>query len=186
MEKNFEFGLILGRFHILHNGHKQIIEMARTLCEKTLILIGSEQVSGTFRNPFKIETRREMVEKIYGEESDVIIGTLKDMTNEKDICFEWGRYILDNVKEMYGRIPDLMVYGKDESRKGWFSEEDMKKFSELIIARSRMDISATSLRECLVEGQQEKWKSQVPEQIWNLYEPLRKELLEVEAYGNKK
>ena len=120
MEKKFEFGLVLGRFHHLHNGHMKLIESSRKLCKKTLILISSSQESGTLRNPFKVETRKEVISKIYGNCDDVMIGTLADMTNENDISFEWGKYILDNVEKMYGQIPDLMVYGRDESRKGWF------------------------------------------------------------------
>lgn len=178
MEKKFELGLVLGRFHPMHNGHKQIVDMARLLCKKTLILISSAQESGTLRNPFKIETRRKVIQKIYQEE-DVLIGDLNDLTNENDICFEWGRYILDNVENKYGRIPDLMVYGKDESRKGWFSEEDGKKFSEVIVSRNKIEISATKLREYLVQDEKEKWKQYVPEQIWDMYEELREELLKI-------
>lgn len=178
MEKKFEFGLVLGRFHHLHKGHQQIIEMARSLCQKTLILIGSAQESGTVRNPFKVETREEIIRQIYQDE-DVLIGTMADMTNENDICFEWGSYILKNVEKMTGKVPDLMVYGKDESRKGWFSKEDRQKFSELIVARDKIDISATRLREFLVQNEKEKWMQYVPEAIWDKYESLREELLQV-------
>lgn len=181
MEKKFKFGLVLGRFHPMHNGHKEIIDMARKLCKKTLILIGSSQESGTLRNPFKIETRKKIIEKIY-QENDVVIGTLEDMTNENDISFAWGRYILENIEKMYGVTPDLMVYGKDESRKGWFSEEDSKKFSELIVARNKIEISATVLRKYLIQNEKEKWQEYVPEQIWDMYEMLREELLQTECY----
>lgn len=176
----FEFGLVLGRFQCMHKGHMQVIDVSRKLCEKTLILIGSSQESGTRRNPFSLETRKKMVEKIYGASQDVIIGTLDDMTNENDICHEWGKYILDNVEKDYGRTPDLMVYGKDESRKGWFSEEDSHTFSEMIIARDKIKISATELRKYLTEGKREEWEKCVPEEIWGMYDELREELLKAE------
>ena len=168
----------MGRFQTFHKGHKQLIDMTRNLCEKTLILIGSAQESGTPRNPFKLETRREMVSQIYAQE-DVIIYALDDMTNEDDICFEWGSYILEHVEKMVGRLPDLMVYGKDESRKGWFSEEDSKKFSEFIVARDKINISATKLREFLVQDKKQEWQKYVPEEIWDKYECLREELLKL-------
>lgn len=183
MEKEFEFGLVLGRFQGLHKGHIQIINLARKLCQKTLILIGSSQESGTLRNPFNLEIRKKMLQKVY-QEDDVIIGALKDLTNEHDISFEWGRYILENVEKMYGIKPDLMVYGKDESRKGWFSEEDSKMFSEIVVARDKLKISATKLREFLMQNNKEEWKKYVPEEIWDMYETLRKELLSVEDYKN--
>lgn len=180
--KKFKMGLVLGRFNHMHKGHMEIIEMSRQLCEKTLILIGSASECGTLRNPFKLETRRKVIEKIYEDSKDVIIGVLDDMTNEEDICFEWGRYILDNVKEKYGQEPDLMVYGKDESRKGWFCEEDSAKFSELIVSRNKLEISATQLREYLVKDKKEEWKKYAPEEIWEMYEDIRKELLEIDVY----
>lgn len=179
MEKIFEFGLVLGRFHPLHKGHQQIIEVTRSLCEKTLILIGSAGESGTLRNPFSVEIRRKIIDKVYGQKNDVMIGTLEDMTNENDICFEWGKYILDNVEKMYGRIPDLMVYGKDESRKGWFSDEDSQKFSELVVSRNKIDISATRLREYLMQGKKAEWEKYVPEELWEEYALLRSELLKL-------
>lgn len=181
MEKEFEFGLVLGRFQGMHLGHKEIIDIARKLCKKTLVLIGSAQESGTLRNPFQLETRKKMVEKIY-QEKDVMIGALDDLTNENDISFEWGRYILENVEKMYGQKPDLMVYGKDESRKGWFSEEDSQLFSEILVARKKRNISATELREYLVQDCKEEWKRYVPEEIWDRYDDLRKELLKLDCY----
>jgi len=170
----FEFGLILGRFNHFHNGHKRLVDISRNLCKKTLILIGSAGESGTLRNPFKLETRKKVISKVYNVE-DVIIGELDDMTNENDICFEWGRYILDNVKEKYHVIPDLMIYGKDDSRKGWFSEEDSKLFSEFIITRNQINISATQLRNYLLENNKKDWCRYVPDQILDMYEELREE-----------
>lgn len=178
MEKIFELGLVLGRFQTFHKGHKQLIDVTRNLCKKTLILIGSAQESGTSRNPFKLEIRKEMISQIYAQ-NDVSICALDDMTNEDDICFEWGSYILENVEKMIGRLPDLMVYGKDESRKGWFSDEDSKKFSELMIARDKINISATKLREFLVQDKKQEWQKYVPEEIWDKYEVLREELLKL-------
>ena len=185
MEKEFEFGLVLGRFQGLHNGHRGIINVSRKLCKKTLILIGSSQESGTLRNPFGLKIRKKMLEKVY-QEDDVIIGALADLTNEHDICFEWGRYILENVEEMYGRKPDLMVYGKDEARKGWFSKEDSKIFSEMIVARDKIKISATELRKLLIQNRKREWERLVPKEIWDMYEILRKELLQLECYKNEK
>lgn len=182
MEKKFELGLVLGRFNHLHNGHMQIIDISRSLCKKTLILVGSSQESGTLRNPFKLETREKVINRVYGTCEDIIIGRLNDMTNENDICFEWGRYILDNVQKMYGMIPDLMVYGKDESRKGWFSEEDESRFSDIIVSRDKIFVSATELRGYLVQNNKNEWAKNVPFEIVDMYDELRNELLQIDQY----
>mgnify|MGYP001026097727 CR=1 FL=1 len=183
MEKEFEFGLVLGRFQGFHKGHKEIIDVSRKLCKNTLILIGSGQESGTLRNPFGVEIRKKMLTSIYYQD-DVIIDCLDDLTNENDISFEWGRYILNYIEKVYQRKPDLMVYGKDESRKGWFSKEDEKMFSEMLVARNKLEISATKLRGFLIQNRREEWKKFVPEEIWEMYDILREKLLNLDCYNN--
>ena len=44
--------------------------------------------------------------KVYGTYEDVIIETLTDLSNEDDISFEWGRYLLKNTKEILGNGED--------------------------------------------------------------------------------
>ena len=147
-EKEYEFSLILGRFNHIHLGHKMLIDESIKKAKKTLVLIGSMQEKGTLRNPFSYDTRKRLIEKIYKDESSIIISGLEDMSNEHDISYEWGRYILDNVYEMTNLKPDIMFYGNDESRNGWFSEEDIKGIHEEVISRDIFKISATYLRGC--------------------------------------
>ena len=178
MDEKFELALVLGRYQHLHTGHQMIIEMARKISKKTLVLIGSSEKSGTVRNPYTIQTRRKIIEKVYGNEKDVIIAELKDLSDENNISFEWGRYLLDNVQKIVGRKPDLMIYGKDESRKGWFDENEIKDITELIVSRNKINISATKLREYLVNNDYDNWSKFVPKEIYNDYEELRNELIE--------
>ena len=185
MEKEFELCLILGRYNHFHSGHRMIIDMARKLSKKTLILIGSSQEFGTIRNPYKVELRRKIIEEIYGQEEDVIISSLKDLTNENDISYEWGDYLLTETTKITGTKPDLMVYGKDESRKGWFREETVKDMTELVVSREKMNISATKLRSFLVADDFESWSKFVPEKLHKYYQELRENLLKVEEYKYK-
>lgn len=184
LEKTFETSLILGRFNHIHNGHKMLIDMSRKISKKTLILIGSSNKSGTLRNPYNVKLRKEIIEKIYGNEEDIIIAELADLTNENDITFEWGRYLLNNAEKIIGQKPDLMIYGKDESRKGWFYEEDIKNISEIVVSRDKIQISATKLREYLVHGNFEEWSKFVPKEIHDEFDILREELLKVDEYKN--
>lgn len=184
MEKEFELCLILGRYNHFHNGHKMIVEMARKMSKKTLILIGSSQEFGTVRNPYKVELRKELIEEIYGQEEDVIIATLKDFTNENDISYEWGDYLLNETTKITGIKPDFMVYGKDESRKGWFRKEAVQDITEFIVSREKIKISATKLRNFLVEDNFEEWNKFVPEKLHKFYPQLREKLLEIEEYSH--
>ena len=182
MEKEFELCLILGRYNHFHNGHKMIIDMARKISKRTLILIGSSQEFGTVRNPYQVEFRKKLIEEIYGDADDIIISTLKDLTNENDISYEWGEYLLKEATKITGCKPDLMVYGKDESRKGWFRKEAVQDITELIVSREKINISATKLRKFLVEDDFEQWSKYVPERLHKFYDELREKLLEIKAY----
>lgn len=184
MKKLFETSLILGRFNHIHNGHIMLIEMSRKLSKKTLILIGSSDKNGTLRNPYTINLRKKLIDKIYEDKDDVIIAELADLTNENDISFEWGRYVLNNTEKIVGTKPDLMIYGKDESRKGWFEEKDVKNITELVVSRDKIKISATELRKHLVKNEFEKWSNFVPKEIHEDFNILREELLKIEEYKN--
>lgn len=64
------------------------------LCDRVLILIGLAQECGTERNPLNINTRTKILQEIYGYQPNIMIYGLADLTNENDICHEWGRYLL--------------------------------------------------------------------------------------------
>lgn len=180
--KKYKLSLVLGRLNHIHNGHKMLIEKSREVSEKTLILLGSAQEKGTLRNPFSIDTRKRLLEKIFGKAKDIIIYGLNDMSNEHDVNYMWGKYILDNVNRLVGKKPDVMFYGNDESRRGWFSEEDIKGIDEEIISRDILKISATYLRGLILIGNKEEWKKYVPEEIHDEFDNLRNILLDIPVY----
>lgn len=181
MEKKYKFSLILGRLNHIHKGHEMLINESLKVAEKTLILLGSAQEEKTLRNPFKFSTRKRLVQKIYKDDSIIIEG-LNDMSHEHDISFEWGKYILNNVYKLTGQRPDLFVYGNDESRQGWFSEEDKSGIDEMILSRDIIKISATNLRGLILIDKKEEWVKYVDENIHDEFEALREELLQIPIY----
>ena len=54
-------------------GDEKLIDTGLMLCDRMIILIGSSQECGTERNPFNIATRKDMLESIYGGESNIMI-----------------------------------------------------------------------------------------------------------------
>lgn len=182
--KKYELGLICGRLNHEHLGHKFLIDTALENCNKVLILVGSAQEDSTLRNPFKLETRIKVLEKTYPNLSKdvLIIRGLDDMTNEYDISYNWGMYVKKHVFEYIGQFADYMITGDDESRKAWFSLEDLKGVKEVTISRNTINISATKVRGALLTDNKSLWCSYVPENIYDLYDFLRNELLSVPVY----
>lgn len=182
--KPYDVGLICGRFQTFHKGHEKLVETALMLCDRVLILIGSAQESGTERNPLNINTRTKMLRMVYGDDPNIMIYGLADMTNENDIRPEWGKYLLDNADRYIFKNPEVMIYGNDESRSAWFAKEDLKYTTELIINRSELPISATMLRKYMVEDKRKEWMACVNPRLHKMYDELRRELMTVEYYKN--
>lgn len=183
--KPYDTGLICGRFQTFHKGHEKLVDTGLLLCDRLLILIGSAQECGTERNPLNINTRTKMLREIYGCSSNIMIYGLSDMTNENDICPEWGRYLLDNVDRYIYKNPEVMIYGNDESRSQWFDKKDLKNTTELIINREELPVSATMLRQLMLEDNRKEWMKWVNPRLHKMYDELRSELLSVPFYRKR-
>ena len=182
MSKPYDLGFVCGRFQTFHIGHQSLIDTSIKLCDRTLILIGSAQESGTERNPLNIATRIEMLQAIYGKDSDIMLYGLSDLTNENDVTPDWGRYLLENINRYVYKSPDLMIYGNDEARSKWFNTEDILDTSEFIVNRGRIPISATMLRQLMVEDKRKEWMKYVHPRLHKMYDRLRNELMTVSYY----
>lgn len=182
--KPYDVGLICGRFQTFHKGHEKLVETGLLLCDRLLILVGSSQECGTERNPLNINTRTKMLKAVYGDDPNIMIYGLPDLTNENDIRPEWGRYLLANADRYIYKNPELMIYGNDESRSAWFAKEDLKYTTELIINRSELPISATMLRELMVKDDRKGWMALVNPKLHKMYDEIRRELMSVEYYQN--
>lgn len=175
--KPYDTGLIVGRFQTLHIGHQSLIDTGIKLCDRVLVLVGSAQECGTERNPLNINTRTKMLKEVYGDQ--IMIYAIADMTNENDIRPEWGRFLLENVDRYIYKAPDLMIYGNDEARSRWFDPEDIRDTSEFIVNRGRIPISATDLRNMMINDERKEWMKWVDPKLHKMYDELRNELMTV-------
>lgn len=181
--KPYDIALICGRFQHFHIGHESLVETALKLCDRVLIFVGSAQEVATERNPYDIQTRIEMIKEIYGDR--VIVKPLNDLTNENDITTDWGRYVLANCDRTIFKKPEVMVYGNDESRSLWFDKEDIADVTEVIVNRHKIDMSATRIRQMLVEDNRKEWMKWVNPKLHKHYDRLRAELMAVPFYNQR-
>jgi nicotinamide-nucleotide adenylyltransferase len=124
-----------------------------------------------------------VIRECYPDKDRVHIYALPDLTNENDITVDWGRFVLDNVDRYLYKAPELMIYGNDEARSRWFAEEDIKDTSEFIVHRSKLPISATMLRQMMVEDNRKEWMQWVDPKLHKMYDTLRAELMAVPYYA---
>jgi bifunctional NMN adenylyltransferase/nudix hydrolase len=176
----YDLGFMIGRFQHIHSGHEHVIDQGLLLCDRVLILVGSAGERGTNRNPFDTATRIEMMREVYPDTNRVLISTLPDLSQPGDLSPEWGRHVLDAIKQQVRVLPDVMLYGDDDNRSIWFKNqrEEMKTVAEFIIARAKHPISATIIRQYLWDDNFDVWAKNVHPRLRKHYPRLRTELLQ--------
>ena len=180
----YDLSVVCGRFGHEQIGHVSLFETARMLSKRTLILVGSSQEYGTLRNPFRVETRIDVIKETYPGESEELfmVRPLRDLTNEYDVTSDWGKFVKSEIEHHKHKFADLMVYGNDEFRSQWFAAEDLVNTVEVIIPRSTIPISGTQIRCLLLIDYEATWQKFTPALIHSMYPRLRSELMQVDVY----
>lgn len=171
-EKAFHLGILVGRFQVLHSGHEQMIQTALTLCDRVGIFVGSSQESGTAKNPFSFEERKQLLTNIFG--SSIEIYPLPDIGVGNTSA--WGDYVLQHVQQRFGCMPDLLVSGKESRRLDWFDSVAGVRIAELYIPKT-IDISASQMRQLLIDDDYAVWAQYTNEKNHGMYALLRSAVL---------
>lgn len=189
MSKPFKLALLTGRYQSLQMAHIGNIVLASQMAEEVLVFVGSAQLSGTKRNPFDIEFRIQALTDAINElglDNVKIIG-LKDLTHETDICFEWGKWVLDHVFMYKGRKPDLIIHGDDGRPNDpvlWFNEEDKVGIHFLMVPRNEESVSGTRQRELLLLNNYNAWANDTPLVLHRHFTYMRGALLDIPYYAD--
>ena len=176
MNKPFELGLIVGRFQTFHLGHGSVFDRALSVCRRVGVFIGSSQESGTQNNPFTYETRRDMLKRVYGDKIEIF--PLPDIGVGNTA--KWGSYVLDRAFDCFGRLPDLLISGREARRADWLDSERGRKIAELYLPKT-VEMSATQMRRYFIEGDAESWKKYTDPALWDCFDALRGEVLASES-----
>ena len=151
-----------------------------------LIFIGSANQENSARNPYSYEYRKSLIEIIYKDEIDsgkIIIAPLNDFKDSRSLTPLCGEYVLNSAKDILGEFPNCIIYGKDKDIFKCFAKEAVKKLSEVYVDRDSLMISATKMREFLLNGNKKEWEKYSDEKIHNKYYELKEKL---EQYYCKK
>lgn len=185
MKKKFDLGLYTGRFNPIHKGHQSIIDRMLTECDTALILVGNCQAQRTKENPLNVLERVSLIKKIYGENKRVIIGFYPDLPNKpetpdysaltKQEAKIWGDWILSFCKYYAKKRPNAVYSGSEAKIELFYPDELITKIK---IDNSLIKISATKLKEFLLQDKKGEWEKWVSDKISGDYELIRKAVLE--------
>lgn len=169
-------GLLCGRFQPVHKGHISLIREALKHCDHLILAIGSAQESGTKRNPFDYETRKELLRRsMWGLNARMTIIPVNDRTVLNDDS-SWGKYLIREVFEQTGVVPTINFSGTEGVRSHWFDEVEIEQME---LDRNITPISATALREAILNDDYDVFTQMTPNGLWVKYEWLKKKLKEI-------
>jgi len=64
MSRKFEYAVLIGRFQPVHFGHQRLIEHCLRIAERVIVVVGSDRLPRSFKNPFTREERERMIRGI--------------------------------------------------------------------------------------------------------------------------
>lgn len=154
---NYDYGVYIGRFQPLHDGHVETLNVALSKCKKVIVLVGSANAPRSIKNPFTYAERAAMIRGMYGDE--VTVQPLNDYTYDEK---RWVRQVKSIVaktvlpsatmlQSLHGFKGAIIGHEKDESSfyLKLFPEWDLidaPKFP----GHTGITIDATKLREMLL------------------------------------
>ena len=168
----FKTAFILGRYQLFHNGHLSLIDEAIKLADNVIVLIGSSDKKRTIDNPFTYEERKEMILAVRPNLKIIPINDL----GVGDV-FLWGDYLIEEINKI-GYNPDLFIFGNEAKVDKWFRPEVLKNITIKKVSRSIIDISATKLRNYIIEDNKEYLKY-IPNEIHDLIPKIKEILLQI-------
>ena len=175
--KNFNLGLVVGRFEPIHLGHEKIINISLKSCDKTALLVTYNNAD-SIKNPYSIEYILHLINKIYPEE--IQNNKLEVIPFKNDIPFDskYGEKIISTVNNVCLQRPDFIVYGSDKNISKCFNNDTRKNLFEVVVNRDEFNISATDIREALKNNNIEFVKNNIDCRIYD-------EIDNMKYYNNK-
>ncbi len=182
--KSFKTGLIVGRFQHIHIGHEKLINIGLSLCDKLVIFVTYSDNKETNKNPYNIEYRIKLLNIIYEKEikdSKIIIYPFKDINLEDSVTHLWGEAVINTYIEYMKVSPQCIIYGKDKDINKCFNSNIVSNITEVFVDRLSLKISATEMREYLINDDFVNWKKYSNSKIHNEYNTIRNKLMKVEV-----
>ena len=170
--RKFNCGVIVGRFSPIHIGHENLINIALKDCKKVVVIVTSNNNIDN-ENPYSIDYRLYLINKIYKKQIEEKKLILTSLTSSKKIDITYGDIVLDIVKEVAKTNADYIIYGSDKNIEKCFSREKIQTLYCKVVDRSLIPISATKIRKLLKEDNIDMLKKCLNESILEEYEKLK-------------
>ena len=169
--KQFDYIVFIGRMNPPHIGHFEVIEKAKKLADKVIVLVGSSNQPRTIKNPFTFDERKEMINAV---EPDVTVMPLRDFKPDDNV---WAT----NVQRLTSQVESGMSW-TDKPRRGAIIGHSKDETSyylhmfpqwEVIEHGMNESVSATDIREIYFSSNIRYIKDVVPPQVYRFLEKFK-------------
>lgn len=155
--------MFVGRFQPFHYGHLYALKWILEREEEVVIAVGSAQYSHSFRNPFTLGERVEMIVRTMREQKlwhRVVICGVPDTDGEHSL---WVPLVVSSCPRF------VRVYSNEPLTRLLFEEAGFKVISIPLFERERYE--GTRIRVAMAEGRD--WRSNVPLEVARVIEEVR-------------
>lgn len=162
IEKQYDLAVYIGKFQPLHNGHMSVINQAKNIAKRVLILVGSANSARKIDLPFDYAERHHMI-RVAAQ--DVAIDYLDDYVYERN------QWIVDVQEAVAVEHPGekVCIIGAREDEKDsymkWFPQWD------IVEAKHHENLTDEQIRTQMYEGNLHEIMSEVP---YNVYHAMEK------------
>jgi len=176
MNKQYDYGIVIGRFQPFHLAHQDLIQHSLSLAEKVIVILGSARSAPDVKNPFTPAMREEIIRACFpAGESRLIFRAVRDYPyNDHVWTAEVQNIVGEIVEEDEAEHAKIAIIGffKDKSSyylnlfPQWNFEEFYSSDKKLLSS------NATLIRENYFTGN-DAWRKLVPETVARYLEIFR-------------
>lgn len=168
MSKQYDFGIVIGRFQPFHLAHQKLIENSLGLAEKVIIILGSARSASDIKNPFTPAMREEIIRACFPNDGErLVFRAVRDYPYNDHV---WTTEVQNVVNEITDEIEKPMkkiaIVGFFKDRSSYYLNLFPQwNFEEFYISDKKLlNLNATEIREkFFTEG--DDWKEFVPPQV---------------------
>jgi len=149
-----KYGIFLGRFSPLHNGHIRVINKMKDIYgdSKSLILVGScaNKIDLSGKLFFTYLQRKHIIQAIFNNISIVGLPDFKQFDYDPNFT-QWTENMWDIIKLRFedADVNNVVFFTSDEKDTYFFTR---KNYEIMICPRKSEDESATTVRQILISG----------------------------------
>lgn len=168
MSKQYDFGIVIGRFQPFHLAHQKLIEHSLGLAEKVIIILGSARSASDVKNPFTPAMREEIIRLCFpGEAERLIFRAVRDYPYNDHVWTTEVQNVVNEITENEEKsLTKIAIVGFFKDRSSYYLNLFPQwSFEEFYTPDKKLlNLHATEIREKFFSGNND-WKNSVSPQV---------------------